>query len=105
MALSDAEISIVKGMLARGDVQSHIAAYFGGGNSGRISEINTGRRGTGIAAAPERDLPPPGPYFISGRASIRAKETLKALRDLIDETLTEMDDWENRGKDSDDGSS
>jgi hypothetical protein len=44
MAFTDHEIAIIKGMIARGDVQSHIAAYFGGSNGGRISEINTGKK-------------------------------------------------------------
>jgi hypothetical protein len=99
MALSIAEVAIVKGMLARGDRQSDIAAYFGE-NGGRISEINTGLTGENVAAASPEDLPLPGPYFISGRAAIRAKETLSALRDLIDETLQEIDAWETSSKDA-----
>jgi hypothetical protein len=98
MAFTDQEIAIIKGMIARGDVQSHIAAYFGGSNGGRISEINTGKRGEGIAAAPASELPEPGPYYVSGRAAIRTKETLTALRDLIDQTLSEISDWEKRGE-------
>lgn len=93
MGLSAAEVAVVKGMLARGDRQSDIAAYFGE-NGGRISEINTGVRGCDVMAARPEDLPPPGPYLISGRAAIRAKETLTALRDLIDETLHEIEVWE-----------
>ncbi|OAF05443.1 hypothetical protein AYJ54_00625 [Bradyrhizobium centrolobii] len=104
MALSDGEIAIIKGMLARGDRQSDIAAYFGGSNGGRVSEINTGnsalgRRASTIAAASSSELPPPGPYFVSGRAAIRAKETLAALRDLIDQTLEEINNWEASSKD------
>jgi hypothetical protein len=105
MAFTDKEIAIIKGMLARGDTQSHIAAYFGNSNSGRISEINTeadentlGRRAQAIAAASQSELPPPGPYYISGRAMIRATETLTALRDLIDQTLEEMRNYENVSK-------
>jgi hypothetical protein len=105
MAFTDKEIAIIKGMLARGDTQSHIAAYFGNSNSGRISEINTesddhalGRRAKSIAAAPQSELPPPGPYYTSGRAMIRATETLTALRDLIDQTLVEMKGFENSSK-------
>jgi hypothetical protein len=72
--------------------------YFGSANSGRISEINTGQKGAHIAAAPEEELPPPGPYFVSGRSILRATETLTALRDLIDETLNEMKGFENSSK-------
>jgi hypothetical protein len=50
MALTDREIAIAKGMLARGDRQHDIAAYFGE-NGGRIGEISTGMRGAGIHAA------------------------------------------------------
>ena len=92
MALTDAEISIAKGMIARGDRQHDIAAYFGV-NGGRIGEINTGARGQGIPAAAPADLPPPGPYM-AGRSSLRARETLKALRDLIDETIADIDRFE-----------
>lgn len=104
MALSDNEIATVKGMLLRGDRQSDIAAYFGGSNGGRVSEINTGnsalgRRASTITAAPASELPPPGPYFVSGRAAIRAKETLSALRDLIDQTLEEINRWETGAND------
>jgi hypothetical protein len=97
MALSAAEVAIVKGMLARGDRQSDIAAYFGE-NGGRISEINTGLRWANIAAAAPDVLPPPGPYFISGRAALKAKETLTALRDLIEDTLQEIEAWESSSK-------
>jgi hypothetical protein len=98
MAFTDHEIAIIKGMIARGDVQSHIAAYFGGSNGGRISEINTGKKGEHITAAPASELPPPGPYYVSGRAALKTKDTLRALRDLIDQTLAEIDDWEQRGQ-------
>lgn len=98
MAFTDHEVSIIKGMIARGDVQSHIAAYFGGSNGGRISEINTGKKGENVAVAPPADLPPSGPYYVSGRAALKTKETLTALRDLIDQTLTEISDWEKRGE-------
>lgn len=97
MALTAGEIAIVKGMLLRGDRQSDIAAYFGE-NGGRIAEINTGKKGEGVTAAGQAELPPPGPYFVSGRAAIRAKETLTALRDLIDQTLDEITAWESASK-------
>lgn len=92
MSLSKGEIALVKGMLARGDRQSDIAAYFGV-NGGRIAEINTGATGGEIAAALPNDLPPAGPYFISGRSTIRAEETLLALRDLIDGAIADIRGW------------
>lgn len=97
MPFNNGEIAVVKGMIARGDRQSDIAAYFGV-NGGRISEINTEKYGADIKAALQDQLPPPGPYFASGRSTIRATETLTALRDLIDQTLAEMRNFENVSK-------
>ena len=97
MALTDQEISIVKGMLLRGDAQHHIAAYFGV-NSARIAEVKTGAAGPQVTAAPAVELPPPGPY-LAGRSALRARETLKALRELIDETIAEIDLYEKTTKD------
>ena len=51
MSLNAREISIVKGMLARGDKQQDIAAFFGV-NGGRISEINTGQYEDAVGVAP-----------------------------------------------------
>lgn len=59
--LSEQDAAIVKGMLARGDRQSDIAAFFKV-NSGRICEVNTGMKFADVAAAPLDQLPPPGPY-------------------------------------------
>lgn len=58
--LDAADAALVKGMIARGDLQSDIAAYFRT-NSGRISEINTGRKFKDIPPAPPAVLPPPEP--------------------------------------------
>jgi hypothetical protein len=59
--LSERDAAIVKGMLARGDRQSDIAAFFKV-NGGRISEVNTGHRFAGVRPALPDQLPPPGPY-------------------------------------------
>lgn len=92
MKLNNREIAIVKGMLNRGDRQHDIAAYFGI-NGGRIAEINTGATGAGVAPADEQFLPPAGPY-LAGRSALRARDTLIALRELIDEALEEIDLYE-----------
>ena len=89
MPFSNSEVAIVKGMIIRGDKQSDIAAYFGV-NGGRISEVNTEKYGADVKAAPMSELPPPGPYFASGRSILHATDTLKALRDLIDGALDDM---------------
>jgi hypothetical protein len=77
-ALSAADAAIVKGMLARGDRQSWIAAYFGGINQGRIAEISTGQRFPEVSAADPSKLPEPG-LFLSLRD--RA-ELAEAIRDF-----------------------
>lgn len=92
MALDDREIAVVKGMLARGDRQHDIAAYFGV-NGGRVGEISKGTRGIGVGIAPSADLPPPGPYM-AGRSAMRARDTLIALRELIDEAINDIDLYE-----------
>lgn len=65
--LDEEDAAIVKGMLARGDRQHDIAAWFGV-NGGRIGEISTGAKFTEVKPADLADLPPQGPY-LSGRQS------------------------------------
>lgn len=92
MALSDGEIAIVKGMLARGDRQHDIAAYFGI-NGGRVAEISKGQTGPSVAAAAQDQLPPAGPYM-AGRSALKARDTLMALRELIDGAIADIDLYE-----------
>ena len=65
--LDEEDAAIVKGMLARGDRQHDIAAWFGV-NGGRIAEISTGAKFAEVKSAEPEDLPPQGPY-LSGRQS------------------------------------
>lgn len=60
--LTAADAAVVKAMLARGDRQSDIAAFFKV-NAGRISEINTGKAFVTVTAAND-NVPPPGPYAV-----------------------------------------
>jgi hypothetical protein len=60
-SLTAEDAAIIKGMLARHDDQSDIAACFLV-NGGRISEINTGKRFPEVMPAPADALPPPPPY-------------------------------------------
>jgi hypothetical protein len=92
MALNEAEIATVKGMLMRGDKQHDIAAYFGI-NGGRIAEIRSGQTGPIITAASQEGLPPAGPSM-AGRSAIRARDTLIALRDLIQGAIDDIDLYE-----------
>lgn len=93
--LTAEDAGIVKGMVDRGDVQSDIAAFFGV-NGGRISEINTGKRFREIIAAPAGALPPPGPYPV-GRSAVRARQTLEALQELIEQALADISLFEGIG--------
>ena len=65
MSLNNREASIVLGMVARGDNEHDIAAWFGV-NQGRIAEVKNGSHGS-ITAAPAAELPPKGPPGIKGR--------------------------------------
>jgi hypothetical protein len=54
------------GMVARGDRDHDIAAWFGV-NQGRIAEVKDGTKFGSVAAAPAAQLPPKGPPGIKGR--------------------------------------
>ena len=76
------ETQIVKGMLARGDKQHDIAAFFGV-NGGRVAEVANGNCDYPSApAAEESKLPPPGPY-IALRTVFEVQQILKETVDLI----------------------
>ncbi len=63
MAFTYRQTQIVKGMLARGDKQHDIAAYFGV-NGGRVADVSTEKCDyPGAPAFPEDKLPPAGPYI------------------------------------------
>ena len=79
MSLTHRETRLVKGMLARGDRQHDIAAYFGV-NGGRIAEVATGDCAYPNAeAVPEDELPPPGPYI--------TKYALNSVIETIEESI------------------
>jgi hypothetical protein len=76
MTINDAKIAI--GMLARGDNQHDVAAWFGE-NQARIVEASQGKYGTS-EAAPAADLPPKGPPGIKGRfLHAHVEKAVKAL--------------------------
>ena len=72
MSLDDHDIGIIKGMLARGDKQHDIAAYFAT-NGGRVGEISTGARGGDVKAV-HQGLPPAGPPVEHARYSLQQAE-------------------------------
>lgn len=82
VSLTAADAAIVKGMLARGDRQHDIAAWFGV-NGGRIADIKTKKKFANVAPIYEK-LPPSGPYI-----AIRSVQTAKAaIEETIDDLLT-----------------
>lgn len=78
ITLDEDDAAIAKGMLARGDRQHDVAAWFGG-NGGRIADIATGAKFSWVEAAPGDELPPPGPY-LNGRAAHAAVAALAEAR-------------------------
>ncbi len=87
--LTETDAAIVKGMIARGDRQHDIAAWFGV-NGGRIAEISSGDTFGDVDAASD-SLPPPGPY-LSGRVSSKQKHKLTAIREHLSGIIAEIDD-------------
>ena len=71
-SLTNKDASVVLGMVARGDRDHDIAAWFGV-NQGRIAEVKSGSHGA-VSAAPAAELPPRGAPGVKGkrlRASLR----------------------------------
>ena len=64
--LKRTDAPIIMGMVARGDRDHDIAAWFGV-NQGRIAEVKDGTKFGTVAAASAADLPPKGPPGIKGR--------------------------------------
>jgi hypothetical protein len=63
-------VSMIKGMLARGDSQMDVAVWFGI-NVGRVSEINTGFLAEWRKVeATHENLPPPGPYRLVEKEAV-----------------------------------
>lgn len=86
--LTDKDAGIVKGMIARGDRQHDIAAWFGV-NGGRIGEVSSGDT-FGHVPAMHDNLPPSGPYM-TGRGSSRAKSQLETIKTKLTELLEEVE--------------
>ncbi|MCR9069894.1 MAG: hypothetical protein NXH79_13725 [Rhodobacteraceae bacterium] len=83
-----ADAALIKGMLARGDRQHDIAAWFGV-NGGRIAEIATGAKFANVSAA-TKNLPPSGPYS-SGKDIEDAKKNLLEVRESLSDLLDRID--------------
>jgi hypothetical protein len=86
------QAAIAKGLLARGEKQHDIAAFFGE-NGGRIAEIAKGKRHPDVKPAPRKDLPSPAD-MASGHAVHMARQTLIRAKLGIDAALSFLDDYE-----------
>jgi hypothetical protein len=105
--ISAAQAAVVKGLLARGDKQSDIGAYFGE-NIGRVAEINTGQRHAEVVAAPAEALPlaieivPYGFIMTEARNAIRIAmiglQSALARIDGIEQRLQQAADDERAAK-------
>ena len=80
--LTEDDAAIVRGMLARGDRQHDIAAWFGA-NGGRIGEIALGQKFRHVEPAATQLLPPPGPY-LSGRDTAVLMQAIAKARGALD---------------------
>lgn len=83
VSLSEADAAVAKGMLARGDRQHDIAAWFGV-NGGRIAELANAKQFWWVQPAPvDNQLPPSGPY-LCGRDAMAALEALAAAEAALE---------------------
>ena len=87
--LTHDDARVVKGMLARGDRHHDIAAWFGV-NQGRIAEVRSGDLHPGTQPAPEKKLPPPGPYM-AFRAVYASIAALESARTALDNARSKID--------------
>ena len=81
ISLTEQDAALVKAMLARGDRQHDIAAWFGV-NGGRVAEIATQKKFQFVEPADRSNLPPKGPYP-TGRDATIALTALVAARQAI----------------------
>ena len=88
ISLTEYDAAIIKGMLARGDRQHDIAAWFGV-NGGRIAEISKGDKFSNVPLQTD-NLPPSGPY-LSGKGSEKVKTELRILRQKTESLLKHID--------------
>lgn len=86
------QAAIVKGLLARGEKQHDIAAFFGE-NGGRIAEIAKGKRHPDVKPAAKRDLPAHG--TLAGSHVIHmARQAIRRARLCLDSGDAYLDDCE-----------
>lgn len=100
--LRNGDAALIKSMIARGDRQHDIAAYFGV-NGGRVGEISRGATFPAIAPA-AGSLPPSPPYLVIEAAHTATVQTMRrelarlgagaALLTKVDKLITAMQNSE-----------
>lgn len=75
MSLSAEQAAVVKGLLARGEKQHDIAAFFGE-NGGRVADIAKGRKWPDVKPAPKVELPTPAQLVPWGFIMAEAQKAL-----------------------------
>lgn len=94
--LTEQQAAMVKGLLARGEKQHDIAAFFGV-NGGRIAEVAKGKRFPDVKPSAKKDLPTPaqltGTFAVhqARQAILRAKLGLEAALSFLDEQEASRD--------------
>ena len=88
-ALTPETAAIVKGLLARGEKQHDIAAFFST-NGGRIAEVAKGYKFADVHPAPGKDLPTPA-QVAEGFAVWTARQALARARMGIDAAFVFLD--------------
>jgi hypothetical protein len=89
-SLKAADAPIILGMIARGDRDHDIAAWFGV-NQGRVADVKDRKKFSSASAAPTDQLPPSGPPGIKDkrlRASVSS--VIKAWNDGKPEVAKEV---------------
>jgi hypothetical protein len=87
--LNEEQAAIIKGLLARGEKQHDIAAFFGV-NGGRIAEIKTGQRFPDVAPAGKRDLPSPATVTVGGYSSFVAVQALRIIEVAVQSAIARI---------------
>lgn len=88
-SLKSADAPIVLGMIARGDRDHDIAAWFGV-NQGRVADVKDRKKFSSAAAAPAHLLPPSGPPGIKGKRLRASVEKIIQICNGRDEIPKEM---------------
>jgi hypothetical protein len=87
-ALTKETAAICKGLIARGEKQHDIAAFFGV-NGGRVAEVAKGYKFADVVAAPKRDLPTPAVVSL-GYAAHVVLQTLGIIEIAVQSARTRI---------------